>query len=44
MASPVVVVVVAPGPVSPIIDGDTITTLMFLMLSAAVGWFLWRRK
>jgi len=41
MAIPIVVV--APGLSSPILDGDTITTLMLVVLAAAVGWFLWRR-
>jgi LPXTG-motif cell wall-anchored protein len=39
-----IVVIVAPGLASPILDGDTITTLMLVVLAAGVGWFLWRRK
>ena len=41
MAMPIVVV--TPGLASPILDGDTITTLLLVVLAAAVGWFLWRR-
>jgi hypothetical protein len=43
MAMPIVVVVV-PGPIAPIVDGDTITTLVLLALAAGVAWLLWRRK
>jgi hypothetical protein len=35
--------VVMPGPIAPVADVDTATTLMLFVLAAAVGWFLWRR-
>jgi LPXTG-motif cell wall-anchored protein len=37
-------IVVVPGPIVPVVEGNTITTLMLLLLAAAVGWLLWRRK
>jgi hypothetical protein len=43
MAMPIVVVVV-PGPIAPIVDGDTNTTHVLLALAAGVAWLLWRRK
>jgi hypothetical protein len=40
-----ILVVIMPGvALAPIGDLDTLTTILLVVLAAAMGWFLWRRS
>ena len=40
-----ILVVIMPGvALAPIGDLDTVTTILLVVLAAAMGWFLWRRS
>jgi hypothetical protein len=41
MALPIIVL---PGSFGPLADPDTVAAVVVVLVAAAVGWFLWRRK
>jgi hypothetical protein len=43
MALPILIIVMPGGALAPVGDLDTLTTILLVVLAAAVGWFLWRR-